>query len=283
MLLFLLLLLSLLLLFMMLSSLFRLLFSLLLVMLLLLLLLLQLAVRPALVPFVKMFSLLLMLSLFLLFMMLLLLSLLLFMMLSSLFRLLFLLLLVMLLLLLLQLAVRPALVPFVKMFFDQFGYFSPMTIAIYHVRLVEFTPQSTPHGSFPYPLRSPLSPVSVSSSPPPKQTNKHQTRTASNALSFTALPVLHIFLWFSSMGMMEGLDYDDVIRRLKTFYWSSLKACWTMWPLVMVRWAGNHVPLSPCPCLIPRPALSLLSTQSVAMHMPSTCPRSQPLGLPRES
>ena len=40
---------------------------------------------------------------------------------------------------------------------------------------------------------------------------------------------------FFSMGVMEGLAYEDVIKRLKETYWPSSKACWMMWPFVMVR------------------------------------------------
>lgn len=37
-----------------------------------------------------------------------------------------------------------------------------------------------------------------------------------------------------SMGAMEGLSYDDTVERLKELYWPTLKACWMIWPAVMV-------------------------------------------------
>lgn len=37
-----------------------------------------------------------------------------------------------------------------------------------------------------------------------------------------------------SMGAMEGLSYDDTVERLKKLYWPTLKACWMIWPVVMV-------------------------------------------------
>ena len=36
------------------------------------------------------------------------------------------------------------------------------------------------------------------------------------------------------MGVMEGLTYNETIYRLKTLYWPTLKACWMIWPAVMV-------------------------------------------------
>ncbi|KAL9969087.1 hypothetical protein ACROYT_G021254 [Oculina patagonica] len=69
-----------------------------------------------------------------------------------------------------KIAARASLVPFVKMFFDQFGYWSPIITAVYHV----------------------------------------------------------------SMGAMEGLSYNDTMERLKELYWPTLKACWMIWPMVMV-------------------------------------------------
>lgn len=69
-----------------------------------------------------------------------------------------------------KVAARASLVPFVKMFFDQFGYWAPFITVVYHV----------------------------------------------------------------SMGAMEGLSYDDTLDRLKTLFWPTLKACWMLWPAVMV-------------------------------------------------
>lgn len=46
--------------------------------------------------------------------------------------------------------------PFVKMFFDQFGYFSPITTAIYHVRCVFFTLVASLEGIFLATLNIPL-------------------------------------------------------------------------------------------------------------------------------
>ena len=36
------------------------------------------------------------------------------------------------------------------------------------------------------------------------------------------------------MGVMEGLTYNETMDRLKTLYWPTLKACWMIWPAVMV-------------------------------------------------
>ena len=40
--------------------------------------------------------------------------------------------------------------------------------------------------------------------------------------------------FFFSMGVMEGLTYNETVDRLKTLYWPTLKACWMIWPAVMV-------------------------------------------------
>lgn len=69
-----------------------------------------------------------------------------------------------------KIAARASLVPFVKMFFDQFGYWAPAITIVYHV----------------------------------------------------------------SMGAMEGLNYNETVERLKELYWPTLKACWMIWPIVMV-------------------------------------------------
>lgn len=69
-----------------------------------------------------------------------------------------------------KIAARASLVPFVKMFFDQFGYWAPAITVVYHV----------------------------------------------------------------SMGAMEGLSYNETVERLKKLYWPTLKACWIIWPIVMV-------------------------------------------------
>lgn len=37
-----------------------------------------------------------------------------------------------------------------------------------------------------------------------------------------------------SMGVMEGLSYNDTVNRLEALYWPTLKACWMLWPAVMV-------------------------------------------------
>ncbi|KAM7432625.1 hypothetical protein ABFA07_016985 [Porites harrisoni] len=37
-----------------------------------------------------------------------------------------------------------------------------------------------------------------------------------------------------SMGVMEGLTYNETMYRLKTLYWPTLKACWMIWPAVMI-------------------------------------------------
>ena len=36
------------------------------------------------------------------------------------------------------------------------------------------------------------------------------------------------------MGAMEGLSYDDTVERLKELNWPTLKACWMIWPAIMV-------------------------------------------------
>ena len=36
------------------------------------------------------------------------------------------------------------------------------------------------------------------------------------------------------MGAMEGLSYNETVERLKELYWPTLKACWMIWPAVMV-------------------------------------------------
>lgn len=40
-----------------------------------------------------------------------------------------------------------------------------------------------------------------------------------------------------SMGAMEGLSYNETVERLKKLYWPTLKACWIIWPIVMVSMA----------------------------------------------
>lgn len=37
-----------------------------------------------------------------------------------------------------------------------------------------------------------------------------------------------------SMGAMEGLSYNETVERLKKLYWPTLKACWIIWPILMV-------------------------------------------------
>lgn len=69
-----------------------------------------------------------------------------------------------------KIATRASLAPFVKMVIDQFGYWAPMIIVVYH----------------------------------------------------------------ASMGAMEGLSYNETVDRLKTLFWPTLKACWILWPVVMV-------------------------------------------------
>ncbi|XP_031572597.1 protein sym-1-like [Actinia tenebrosa] len=64
-----------------------------------------------------------------------------------------------------KVAVRLALVPFVKVFIDQFVYWAPTLVFLYHV----------------------------------------------------------------SMGIMEGLSYDQCIKKLKELYWPTLQANWMMW------------------------------------------------------
>ena len=36
------------------------------------------------------------------------------------------------------------------------------------------------------------------------------------------------------MGAMEGLNLEQIKERLNLLFWPSLKACWMLWPAVMV-------------------------------------------------
>lgn len=45
---------------------------------------------------------------------------------------------------------------------------------------------------------------------------------------------LGLFLFLFSMGLLEGLDFDEIAGKVKSLWWPLLVANWQVWPLLQL-------------------------------------------------